>query len=391
MAHGLLRCLNTVAGLSISLLIPSWALAQQPSPDLFSESYSQARNKFIQASGKIGGVIESYIHPLQGPDNGTLAIDVTLLGAADAKTFLVISSGTHGVEGFAGSAIQTGALRESLLTQLSPRTAVLMIHAINPYGFAYLRRYNENNVDLNRNFVDHNKPYPLNPGYEVLANILTPSSLSFSDDIKAYWKILRYWLKHDMVQLRSAVSSGQFNHHDGLFFGGHAPAWSNVTIRRIFEKYLGQAEQVIFLDIHTGLGECGAAEVITNERKETGSYQRAVKIWGDLVKTTRSGESLSTHVHGPIKLAIPKMAPNAEVTAATLEFGTVNRRAVLWSLRAENWLLNQGKKNHPAAADIKADLLNAFYPTDEEWRKKIWLQGKSAIEMALGYIGNPDN
>ena len=30
-----------------------------------------------------------------------------------------------------------------------------MIHALNPFGFAHLRRANEDNVDLNRNFVDH--------------------------------------------------------------------------------------------------------------------------------------------------------------------------------------------------------------------------------------------
>ena len=97
---------------------------------------------------------------------------------------VIHSSGTHGVEGYLGSAVQIRFLRELLLRNnndciddddvrpsppssisqaSSPSLAfpptekvrkVLLIHLVNPYGMRHHRRTNENNVDLNRNVLD---------------------------------------------------------------------------------------------------------------------------------------------------------------------------------------------------------------------------------------------
>ena len=65
-----------------------------------------------------------------------------------------ISSGIHGVEGFFGSAVQLAFL-DSLPPnwQPPPGTKFILLHALNPFGFAWRRRFNEENVDLNRNFL----------------------------------------------------------------------------------------------------------------------------------------------------------------------------------------------------------------------------------------------
>jgi hypothetical protein len=116
----------------------------------FPSSYRAARQRFLDAARATGGIIENIPNPNSGPDGGSLFMDVLSLGSEDAANTLIVSSGTHGVEGLAGSGIQTKLLREGVASRLSPNVKLRMIHAINPYGMAHRRRFNEDNVDLNR-------------------------------------------------------------------------------------------------------------------------------------------------------------------------------------------------------------------------------------------------
>jgi predicted deacylase len=360
---------------------------RQPGPEetvYFSTNYEEARQKFLEASHSAGATVESFKCPYVGPKGETLYTDVVLLGSADAGTILLLSSGTHGVEGFAGSAIQTGLLREGLESHLKPGISIVLIHAINPYGFAHLRRFNEDNIDLNRNFVDHSLPYPENPGYEELADALSPESISFWANLKSIFRLFWYALKNrSKAELKKAVTSGQYAYPQGLFYGGQKEAWSNKTIRAISRKYLSRAERVVVVDFHTGLGLYGNAEVLLNVGKQSPTYIRAVEWWGDKVKTTVSKESVSVHLETTLKLAFPKMVPDVEVTAVSLEFGTISAVKVLWALRAENWLYHHGGKDHPVAGSIRKNLLRAFYPDDDKWRLQVWEQGNNVIRQVL--------
>ena len=246
----------------------------------FSSDYQEARHKFLEASTAIGASIESFKNPNSGPGGEPLYTDVAVIGPKDAKAILVLGSGTHGVEGFAGSGIQIGLLRQDIASSLKPNMSIVMIHAINPYGFSHLRRFNEDNVDLNRNFVDHTKPYPPNQGYKELANAISPKSISFWSNIKTGFRLFWYRLKNGKNELKVAISGGQYTHPHGLFYGGQSETWSNKTIRTIASRYLSNAECLIIVDFHTGLGPYGNAEVLLNEPKESIAYKRAVEMWG---------------------------------------------------------------------------------------------------------------
>ena len=349
----------------------------------FSAEYNQARTKFLKSSRTANASIESFKNPYLGPEGEPLFTDVALIGPRDAKSVLVLGSGTHGVEGFAGSGIQSGLLCEGVASWLKPDMSIVMIHALNPYGFSHQRRFNEDNIDLNRNFVDHSMSYPPNPGYEELADVIAPKAISFLANTKARLRLLWYLLRNGKLKLKEAISRGQYTHPQGLFYGGLSEAWSNRTIRAIANHYLSNEEQVVIVDFHTGLGPCGHAEVILNEKEGSPAYKRAVKWWGDRVKTTLIGDSVSVHPQGTFKLALPKMLPHAEVTAVSLEFGTYSRKEVFWALRAENWLHHHGGKEHPSAKRLKTKLLRAFYPDREDWKPQVWKQGKEIIEQAI--------
>ena len=100
----------------------------------FSSSYKTAREKFLKVARAADCNIDSIQNPYPGPNGESLYMDVALVVAEDAKRTLVVSSGTHGVEGFAGSGIQTGLLSEGISSRLPVGVNLLMIHAINPYG-----------------------------------------------------------------------------------------------------------------------------------------------------------------------------------------------------------------------------------------------------------------
>lgn len=362
------------------------AYSEQPEvqeQSYFSSDYFGARKKFLEASRVSGAEVKSFKNPQAGPEGEPLYTDVALLGPKDAKYVLVLESGTHGVEGFAGSAIQIGLLQQGIARTLEPDMGLVMIHAINPFGFAHLRRFNEDNVDLNRNFIDHSKTPPQNEGYGQLADIILPKDLSFLEEVKSRLYLFWHRIKNGQDSLKYAITSGQYTHPQGLFYGGQFETWSHKTLRTIIKHYHANAGHVTFIDIHTGLGTFGKAEVIMNCPKSFPEYKRAVNCWGDLVKTTLADESESSHIKGSVKSAVTKMLPDAVVTAVSLEFGTYSKMEVLWALRAENWLWHRGGDGHAEEKEIKNDLLRAFYPDEESWKQLVWRQGKDVVEQSL--------
>src|SRR5262249_21666791 len=141
--------------------------------DCFSQTYAEARQKFLAAAHAAGLQVGSHDHPSRGRDGEPLAMDVVRLGPVDAAGLLVISSACHGVEGFCGSGVQVSLLGDAPFIDAVERSgsAVLLIHALNPYGFSWWRRTTQENVDLNRNFCDFSQPLPMNTAYDEMADL----------------------------------------------------------------------------------------------------------------------------------------------------------------------------------------------------------------------------
>ena len=205
--------------------------------DFFSSTYQSARGRFIEAARAIGGTVECIPNPHRGPHGGQLFMDVALIGATEATRTLVVSSGTHGVEGFAGSGIQTGLLQEGINSRLPEGVSVLLIHALNPYGMAHLRRFTEDNVDLNRNFRDHSGPHPRNLPYETLAEVIAPQSLSFCSELRSWSRLLWHRLTAGKAASQAAVSGGQYSH----------PRWSVLWrhVRNLVKHHLSSGDPTL--------------------------------------------------------------------------------------------------------------------------------------------------
>jgi len=355
--------------------------------DSFSSSYSEAREKFLEAVAVGGGSAESFKHPCSGPDGEELAADAAWFGPSDATRVLVLTSGVHGVECFCGSGAQVDWLRRDESKALPADTSVLMIHALNPYGFAWTRRVNEDNVDLNRNWIDFSKPPPPNPEYVELAELLcplewTPEAQEESARKMDEWQASRG--ATGAADFRQAVTGGQYSHPLGLFFGGDGPSWSRRTQTAIFRKYLSRAKRVGVIDYHTGLGPCGYAERLTLFPPDDPRFKRAATWFGAAVTSTKSGTSASKDVSGDNITGSAALLPYAEFTGIGFEVGTAPTPQVLQALRADAWLHAYGDPRSEQGRQIKAQMRAAFYCETDFWKGMVAGQSLIACRQALG-------
>ena len=353
------------------------------SADSFSADYPQARGKFLAAARAAGGALESTTHPERGPDGGELATDVAWFGPRAAERVLVMISATHGVEGFCGSGAQVDWLLRGEAGRLAPGVAVLMIHAINPYGFAWLRRVTHENVDLNRNWIVFNAPLPANLGYNVLADAICPTEWSDEVQTRTAHALGAFAAEHGFPALQQAISGGQYHHPKGVFFGGDAPTWSRQTQTTIFEHYLRGAAHIGIIDYHTGLGPWGYGEQIVTDTADSPGFARARAWYGGAITSPSSGSSTSADISGDGLAAAPRLLHHADVTGMALEFGTRPLMEVLLALRADAWLHAHGDLASPQGAAIKARIRDAFYGDADDWKGMVAGQSLIAVRQAL--------
>ena len=206
-------------------------VAMPDEADAFSLNYAQARAKFLEAAKAAGLHVTPYPLALPGRDGEALAVDAAWQGPRQAAKLLLLTSGVHGVEGYAGSGAQTALLREQALMEQASASgmAVRYVHALNPYGFSHIRRVTQENVDLNRNFQDFSRTMPSNPAYCRLHPLLLPDKWPPTWGNRA--AILGLIATQGLCTLQTAVSSGQYEKPGGMSFGGTAPTWSYRTLR----------------------------------------------------------------------------------------------------------------------------------------------------------------
>ncbi|MGI9168990.1 MAG: M14 family metallopeptidase, partial [Caulobacteraceae bacterium] len=342
--------------------------------DSFAADYQGARRKFRAAAAAAGAGLESLAHPLRGPDDGDLSTEVAWLGPRSAEKVLVTISATHGVEGFCGSGAQVDWLARGEAERLPPGVAALIVHAINPHGFAWLRRVTEDNVDLNRNWIDFAAPLPENPGYDALAPAICPTDWSGAAQQESGAALSAFAAEHGFAALQQAMSGGQYRHREGIFYGGTAPTWSRRTQSAIFAEHLGQAAQVAVIDYHTGLGPWGFGEQIVTERRGSAAFARAAAWWGAAITSPADGSSTSAQIVGDGLAAAPGLAPRAEGTAMALETGTQAIGQVLGALRADAWLHAHGDPASPVGRAIKAQMRAAFFGDADDWKGMVAAQ-----------------
>jgi hypothetical protein len=349
--------------------------------DDFSPDYASARSRFRESVERAGGSLESLALTARGPAGEDLTIDIGWFGPESPRRVLIHSSGLHGVEAFAGSAIQL-----SLIAQLRarpPDTALVFAHVLNPYGMAWLRRVNESNVYLNRNFLPDGETYAGRPdGYDELYGFLNPSRLPTPDlfAVRAGWLLWR----HGRSTLEAAVVAGQYDYPEGLFFGGRGIEEGPRRYRDFLVRRMSGVERVFAVDVHTGLGPFGEDTVLVGES----GYERFRRLLGSRVQTlTNARDNVAYRIRGGLHEMVPWALPTAHVDVVGQEFGTYGPVRVLAALRSENCAFRSGRRGPDEPS--RQRLLHTFAPADPKWRRKVLVSGCELHGRALASLDDP--
>jgi hypothetical protein len=351
--------------------------------NLFPKTYATARSRFMDLVTSNNGIHEPHQHPLAGPAGEPLFLDVASWGPPSASTALLLIAGTHGIEGFAGSGIMATLLSDGLPHRLPANVKLVMIHALNPHGFAWERRVNEDNIDLNRNFVDHAAPYRSNPHYAELAELVTPAAWTDQTAADVADNFRTFDADHD-ISAGAVLSMGQYEFPDGFFYGGNAPAWSNDKLLEVAGSHLLGAKHVHNIDIHTGLGPFAEAEYIVECSPDSERYQISQAIWGDGLRSTTTGASRSANVSGSAMSGLASVLGD-RLAGIGLEFGTLPIKEVIAALIADRWLHYHGDRDSPLGQQIVKKMRDAFYPDSPQWQETIAATGRMVVAQALDY------
>ena len=331
----------------------------------FAHSYLKARRNFLNACSIAATFIKSWQHPLRGIAGEKLYLDLAWFGDIDAKKVLVLISGTHGVEGYCGSGIQVSSIVTGWHRQANSDVAIAMIHGLNPYGMSHFRRVNEDGVDINRNFLDFNKPLPKNAFYDDLVDVIVPPQWTEVTQVETLDRIVEYL--YSSTSGIEALAKGQYDYWYAPFYGGEVATWSNRVFNKIVDRYLIN-KAVGLLDYHTGLGKYATGQLMVSESQKD---NLASQVWGDKLVVTGSDKSVAAYQPQGTLISALQNKLSRPCISAVYEFGTIPETEVFHALRADCWLHAYGDLNSQQAKTIKQNMLDAFYCDRADWKESI--------------------
>lgn len=342
---------------------------------------------------------------LIGPDGEALETHIAWIGRAHAPNVFLAVSGMHGLEGPAGSAVQSAWLLSNRATHLPAQTAICLVHALNAWGFAYRARATENNVDLNRNFLSSfQKPLPANPYYAHIRDVIRAPSLGPEDIARLSTEYQRLVETLGPARLSIAVNSGQYEDAEGLAFGGYTEEFGHRLMREHVLPLLSQAQRVAFIDWHTGVGAFGEVAFLPSGKPGTRAYAHCAGMWGasrieDWRRSTAEAaiaadEALvgeSTERSGQLRHWLARALPQCDVAGAVIEFGTERDgdidKLVLTTLY-ERWLrfVDRGPRNHAKHAWALGLHSELFIPDSPDWQAMVLREGPKLMDQAVEWL-----
>ncbi len=352
----------------------------------FSPDYIASRARFRASALALGCRLDAWALPIAGPDGEPLTIDVAVLGSKKPRRAVVVSSGLHGIEGFVGAAIQAVLLEDTLGGFAPPKgVAVVLLHALNPYGYANLRRVNEENVDLNRNFLLPGERFAGAPeAYGRLDPFLNPPRpLRWSHEgFRA--QAVAILARQGMAAMKDAVAGGQFDFPQGVFFGGARPQATQALLGAHLPELFRKAERVLHVDFHSGLGKWATYKLfIDREDGDPIGAELAARFGDDKVEPWRNDGTSYTIRGGMGRWLQHRFAPDTVYDVLTAEFGTRDVLSVIRALHRENRAHHHNAPHDPLVHHAKAELRDVFAPRETAWREACVRQGVEIVQTAI--------
>lgn len=366
--------------------------ARANSLDYFKDTYNECDRSFVEQFAKIKkNNSQATIHQFQYSE-GTIR-SYFFPASKKQKSLLIMISGTHGIEAFTGSAVQRWLLDQKIDTT---HTALLMIHGFNLYGFKNYRRVNENNIDLNRNFLLSRSQFkPNDQTYAKLNDFLNPSSPANISSFSQFSFLFRSFFNiavHSLKNLRTSILKGQYSFPEGLYYGGSETAIQQYVIYDLIQTFMKPYKKIFLIDLHTGYGERSKLHLFAGKSNEKTSVE-LLKIFkkdeinfADQEKFYAVEGDLLTYFINKIRLTV-----DAEISGITFEYGTLNSQKTMGSIESlRRVVLENQNFHHPGIKEssdkIKFLYREMFYPSDKQWRLSVIDQTKTRMDQIFQYL-----
>ena len=360
---------------------------RQPEPEdgfayaeSFRTDYEDIRLHLQELSDGLGAEFAS--HPIDESDG--LYIDSFYLPSRDTQTNLVVlTTGVHGIEGYIGAAMLDVFFGEIYPTLDHSDTGVLVVANVNPYGMKHLRRYNENNVDLNRNFILDWDSFDRasNQEYPKVDTFLGPTGKignALWHEAGFYLSLAKTAVTEGADTISDALLTGQYEYPEGVYYGGDGDESSTVYLKDVFARCLeSRYENIVHIDIHSGYGP-RYNMVIFNSVFETMTEAESVAAFGYGNVIAHDSESFYATTGDTTdffyRLAQQKDTDTA-LFSTCFEFGTIGD-AFFDTILSLHYTVDENRNhfyptdNATSAQIVHENYMELFYPTETAWREK---------------------
>ena len=354
--------------------------------DVFYDEYDDVRAHLMQTVNELKG--EGYDVQLSShaiDENDGLYIDSLYIPATEKQTnLIVITTGVHGIEGYIGSVMLDVFWKEIYSSEINKaNTGVLVVANVNPYGMKYHRRYNENNVDLNRNFIlDWNSfDMTVNKDYPKVDTFLGPKDTMgniIGHELSFYGSMLKELIEDGADTISNALLGGQYEYSEGVYYGGNGDEASTTYLKDVFKQTLeSDYENIVHIDVHSGYGP-RYNMVIFNSVFETMTEAESVELFGyDYIIANDSDDFYATtgdttDFYYRLK---ESLGTDNTLFSTCFEFGTIGD-SFLDSIISMKYTIEENQNHwNPSTNEITNEIIKEryqelFYPTEKEWREK---------------------
>ena len=366
----------------------------------FHETYDENREQFRKLAASLQrefSDVEICKFTVKSEVDSDLTIDAVYIPAQnETKKLIIMTSGVHGIEGFTGSAVQQYFMTKVLHGEALANMGILLIHAVNPYGFKYERRVSENNVDMNRNFhINKDLFAGKNEGYTRIYSFLNPQSkvktgyfrngLFF---IKTVYKIIKFSIK----TLRESTVEGQYEFSNGIFYGGNDFEPQKQWLERLLSEKTNDYEFVFLIDLHTGLGERGKLHYLPGYAQDPNSNTLLEQLFRDYTIDWPNTTGKEFYIpSGLFRQYVRNLiSTDKKFIRVAFEYGTLNSQYIMGASRSlhnmiiENQGFHHGYENSKSARLVKHRFREMFFPSSAIWRSEIMKQTSEILPIMFG-------
>ena len=366
--------------------------------DYFFNTYEDVRKNLTARVDKLreGGATVNVSEYAVNEADGLFIDNIYLPAAKENKNLIILTTGVHGMEGYIGSVMLDVFFEEIYTTLNKDTTGILVVANVNPYGMKYKRRYNENNVDLNRNFIIDWNNFDLasNKDYPEVKSFLQPEGKignALWHEVAFYGSLAKEAISKGASKVSDALLTGQYEYPQGVYYGGNGDEISTKYLKSVFTECIdGEYQNLVHIDIHSGYGPRynmvifnSVYETMTEaQTKEAFQYDYVISHDSESFYAT-TGDTTDYFY----RLAESKKT-NKELFSTCFEFGTIGD-SFIDSILSLKYTVDENRNhwypsdNATATAVVKENYNELFYPTETKWREKTVNDFKAATNGVL--------